>query len=215
MHDCAPVALHCKVVELPLVTLVLFAASVTAGFAVSLEAAVAVLPVEEPVVDVSADDSPQAASAANTAHPSAQPNTRPTKPISRLRDFTSVAPTAVIFLGGASCSFRWWDNRLLSWICQPVAVRLLVADLRQLRAIQDAYVQARRELRIEAKAGVRDSVARAQCRAAYLGWNAEELILRQVPGHSFGRESGAKGKSQQWTEAIGGGRSDEVQARHR
>jgi hypothetical protein len=41
------------------------------------------------------------------------------------------------------------------------------------------------------------------------------LILRQVPGHSFGRESGAKGKSQQRTEAIGGGRSDEVQARHR
>jgi hypothetical protein len=72
-----------------------------------------------------------------------------------------------------------------------------------------------REPRIEAKARVRDSVARAQCRAVYLRWNAEELILRQVPGHSFGRESGAKGKSQQRTEAIGGGRSDEVQARHR
>ena len=86
MHDCAPVVRHCKVVELPLGTLVLFAARVTAGFAVPLEAAVEVLPVEELVVDVSAEDSPQAASAANTAHPSAQPNTRPTNPISRLRD---------------------------------------------------------------------------------------------------------------------------------
>ena len=104
MHDCAPVALHCKVVELPLVTLVLFAASVTAGFAVPLEAAVAVLPVEEPVADVSADDSPQAASAANTAHPSAQPNTRPTNPISRLRDFR-LAPLPLFFLAGHLAHF--------------------------------------------------------------------------------------------------------------
>ena len=81
VHDFAPVALHCKVVELPLGTLVLFAARVTAGFAVSLEAAVTVPPVEELVVGASADDSPQAASAANTAHPSAHANTRPTKPI--------------------------------------------------------------------------------------------------------------------------------------
>ena len=105
MHDCAPVALHCKVVELPLVTLVLFAASVTAGFAVSLEAAVAVPPVEEPVADVSADDSPQAASAANTAHPSAQPNTRPTNPIPRLRDFRRWHPLPLFFLAGRLAHF--------------------------------------------------------------------------------------------------------------
>ncbi len=99
MHDCEPVARHCKVVELPLGMLVFFAARVTAGFAVSLEAAVAVLPVEELVVDVSADDSPQAASAANTAHPSAYPNTRPTKPIPRLRDSRPWHPLPLFFLG--------------------------------------------------------------------------------------------------------------------
>jgi hypothetical protein len=79
LHDCAPVVLHCKVVELPLGTLVLFAARVTAGFVMSLE--------EGLVVDVWAEDSPQAANAANTAHPSVQPNTRLTIPIPRLRDF--------------------------------------------------------------------------------------------------------------------------------
>jgi hypothetical protein len=78
MQDCAPDALHCKVVAVPLGTLALFATSVTAGFAVPLGAAVvAVLPVEG-LVCVSADDSPQAASAANAAHPSAQRNTRQT-----------------------------------------------------------------------------------------------------------------------------------------
>jgi hypothetical protein len=104
MHDCAPVARHCKVVELPFGMLVLFAARVTAGFSAPLEAAVAVLlavlPVEELVVDVSADDSPQAASAANTAHPSAHPNTRPTKPIPRLRDFRPWCPLPLFFFGG-------------------------------------------------------------------------------------------------------------------
>jgi hypothetical protein len=122
MHDCAPVALHCNVVELPLGTLVLFAARVTAGFAVSLEAAVAVLPAEELVVDVSADDSPQAASAANTAHPSAQPNTRPTNPM--LVSVTLVRGTHCRYFSwaGASCLFRRWDDRLLSRVCQPVAV---------------------------------------------------------------------------------------------
>ena len=105
MHECAPVVLHCKVVELPLGTLVLFAARVTAGFAVSLEAAVAVLTVEELVFDVSADDSPQAASAANTAHPSAQPNTRPTNPIPRLRDFRRLHPLPLFFLAGRLAHF--------------------------------------------------------------------------------------------------------------
>jgi hypothetical protein len=104
MHDCAPVARHCKIVELPLGMLAFFAVRVTAGFAVSLEAAVvvlpAVLPVEALVVDVSADDSPQAASAANTAHPSAHPNTRPTKPIPRLRDSRPWHPLPLFFFGG-------------------------------------------------------------------------------------------------------------------
>ena len=103
MHDCAPVVRHCKVVELPLGTLVLFAARVTAGFAVPLEAAVAVLPVEELVVDVSADDSPQAASAANTAHPNAQPNTRLTKPIL----------VSVTFVCGTHCRYFSWRGLLL------------------------------------------------------------------------------------------------------
>jgi hypothetical protein len=100
MHDCAPVARHCKVVELPLGTLVFFAARVTAGIAVPLEAAVAVLPVEELVADVSADDSPQAVSAANTAHPSAHPNTRLTNPMPRLRDSRPWHPLPLFFLGG-------------------------------------------------------------------------------------------------------------------
>jgi hypothetical protein len=103
MHECAPVVLQCKVVELPLGTLVLFAARVTAGFAVSLEAAVAVLTVEELVFDVSADDSPQAASAANTAHPSAQPNTRPTNPIL----------VSVTFVGGTHCRYFSWRGVFL------------------------------------------------------------------------------------------------------
>ncbi len=87
VQDCALVVLHCKVVAVFLGTLVLFATSVTAGFAVPLAAAVVAvppvgeLPVEELAVEglacVSADDdSPQAASAANAAHPSAQRNTR-------------------------------------------------------------------------------------------------------------------------------------------
>jgi hypothetical protein len=126
MHDCAPVTRHCKVVELPLGTLVFFAARVTAGIAASLEVAVvvlpAVLPVEALVADVSADDSPQAASAANTAHPSAHPNTRPTNPMPRLRDSRPWHPLPLFFLGGASFSFRRWDHRLLSRVCQPVAV---------------------------------------------------------------------------------------------
>jgi hypothetical protein len=84
VQDCAPDALHCRVVAVSLGTLVLFATSVTAGFAVPLGAAVvAVLPLEELAAEglacVSADDdSPQAASAANAAHPSAQRNTRQT-----------------------------------------------------------------------------------------------------------------------------------------
>jgi len=77
MHDCAPVARHCKIVELPLGMLAFFAVRVTAGFAVSVEAVVAVLTLEGLEASVSADDdSPQAASAANAAHPSAQRNTR-------------------------------------------------------------------------------------------------------------------------------------------
>ena len=79
VQDFAPVALHCKVVALPLGTLALFATRVTAGFAVSVEAVVAVLTLEGLEASVSADDdSPQAASAANAAHPSAQRNTRQT-----------------------------------------------------------------------------------------------------------------------------------------
>ena len=79
MQDCALVALHCKVVAVPLGTLVLFATSVTAGFAVLLGAAVvAVLPVEGLVCVSADDDSPHAASPANAAHPSAQRNTRQT-----------------------------------------------------------------------------------------------------------------------------------------
>jgi hypothetical protein len=79
MQDCALVALHCKVVAVPLGTLLLFATSVTAGFAVPLGAAVvAVLPVEGLVCVSADDDSPQAANAANAAHPSAQRNRRQT-----------------------------------------------------------------------------------------------------------------------------------------
>ena len=86
LQDCAPVALHCRVVAVPLGTLVLFATSVTAGFAVPLGAAVvaplpavvAAPPVEGLVCVSAEDDSPQAASAANAAHPSAKRNTRQT-----------------------------------------------------------------------------------------------------------------------------------------
>ena len=83
VQDFAWVALHCKVVALPLGTLALFATRVTAGFAVSVEAVVAVLTLDVLTLEgleasVSADDSPQAASAANAAHPSAQRNTRQT-----------------------------------------------------------------------------------------------------------------------------------------
>ncbi|HWR49110.1 MAG TPA: hypothetical protein VN327_16095, partial [Pseudonocardiaceae bacterium] len=80
VQDSAPVVLHCKVVVLPLGTLLLFAIRVTAGFAVLLVVAVVeVLSAAGLEVCVSADDdSPQAASAANTAHPSAQPTTRRT-----------------------------------------------------------------------------------------------------------------------------------------
>jgi len=55
VQDCAPVALHCKVVEVPLVTLVFLATRVTAGLATSLpvETDDVLLPV---VVDVSADE---------------------------------------------------------------------------------------------------------------------------------------------------------------
>ena len=84
VQDFAWVALHCKVVAVPLGTLVLLATSVTDGFAVPLGATVvAVLPVEGLAVeglvcDSADDDSPQAASAANAAHPSAQRNRRQT-----------------------------------------------------------------------------------------------------------------------------------------
>ena len=95
-QDCALVAFHCKVVAVPLGTLVLFATSVTVGFAVPLgSAVVAVLPVEG-LVCVSADDSPQAASAASAAHPIAQRNTRQTS---------------------AECDVR---RLLLSWLLRPV-----------------------------------------------------------------------------------------------
>jgi hypothetical protein len=52
VQDCAPVALHCKVVEVPLVTLLCLATRVTAGLAASLpvEAEELLAPV---VVDVS------------------------------------------------------------------------------------------------------------------------------------------------------------------
>jgi hypothetical protein len=142
LQDCALVALHCKVVELPLGTLLFLAIRVTAGFAVPLELAVAVLPVEELVADVSADDdSPQAASAANTAHPSVHPNTRPTKLIPRLFDFRPWHPLPSSLLAGRLAHLGEGDNRLLSWICQRVAIRVLVADLRHLRAIRGAYVE--------------------------------------------------------------------------
>jgi hypothetical protein len=115
MQDCAPVALHCKVVAVPLGTLVLFATNVTAGFAVPLELAVAVLPVEELAADVSADDdSPQAPSAANTAHPSAHPNTRPSKLIPRLPDLRPWHPLPLSLLAGRLAHLGERDNRLLS-----------------------------------------------------------------------------------------------------
>jgi hypothetical protein len=55
VQDCAPVALHCKLVEVPLVTLLFLATRVTAGLATWLpvEAEEVLLPVVE---DVSADD---------------------------------------------------------------------------------------------------------------------------------------------------------------
>jgi hypothetical protein len=55
VQDCAPVVLHCKLVEVPLVTLLFLATRVTAGFATSLpvETEEVLLPVE---VDVSADE---------------------------------------------------------------------------------------------------------------------------------------------------------------
>jgi hypothetical protein len=55
VQDCAPVALHSKLVEVPLVTLVFLATRVTAGLATSLpvETDEVLLPV---VVDVSADE---------------------------------------------------------------------------------------------------------------------------------------------------------------
>jgi arylamine N-acetyltransferase len=81
------VAFHCKVVAVPLATLVFLATRVTAGFAVVPVSTVVVLPVATVVVlpvagfevCVSADDeSWQAASAANAAQPSAQPKRRKT-----------------------------------------------------------------------------------------------------------------------------------------
>jgi hypothetical protein len=78
MQDCAPVALHSKLVEVPLGTLLFLATSVTAGLATSLpvETDEVLLPV---VVDVSADEeSWHAANAANAANPSAQLKRRTT-----------------------------------------------------------------------------------------------------------------------------------------
>jgi hypothetical protein len=55
VQDCAPVALHCKLVEVPLVTLLFLATRVTAGLATWLlvGAEDVLLPV---VVEVSADE---------------------------------------------------------------------------------------------------------------------------------------------------------------
>jgi hypothetical protein len=72
VQDCAPVALHCKLAEVPLVTLLFLADRVTAGLAawLLLEAEEVLLPVVEVV---SADEeSPHAANAANAANPRAQ-----------------------------------------------------------------------------------------------------------------------------------------------
>ncbi len=78
MQLCALTALHCKVVAVPLATLLFFAIRVTVGFDGSSATAVA-LSVEGLVLPVSADEeSLQAASAANTAQPSAKRKTRKT-----------------------------------------------------------------------------------------------------------------------------------------
>jgi hypothetical protein len=78
VQDCAPVTLHCKLVEVPLATLVFLATSVTAGLAtwLSVETDEVLLPLE---VDVSADEeSWHAANAAKAANPSVQLNRRTT-----------------------------------------------------------------------------------------------------------------------------------------
>jgi hypothetical protein len=86
-----------------------------------VDAAVAVPLVGEFAVDVSAEDSPQAASAANTAHPSAQPNTRPTKPIPRLRDFRPWHPLPLFFLAGCLVDF---DGGMIECFLEPANLSL-------------------------------------------------------------------------------------------
>jgi hypothetical protein len=57
LQDCAPVALHCKLAEVPLVTLLFFATRVTAGLATSLPAETdALLAVVAVAAEVSAEE---------------------------------------------------------------------------------------------------------------------------------------------------------------